>query len=312
MNTNARHHLLVAAGISLVVIAVGVPSIAVASTPPIEDNSGITVVDEGASDHRVPLKGPLSAGATADVTVTYEADLTMSGPRPVDYAATGEITRTTEVFFADPDGSYRSNDMVTAAELDVTVPGGSETELAEMGVGAVVDFSPLIGLPLEAYHSTSRTIGGLYVATAAIEDVTAEQRDLIDLLAEVPGLDGLGAPFPTTPVGEGAVWTAEVGDSVGGLPLPYTVRYTLIDLEGTQYSVEASIEGDPFGPIDTHDSGTPVSGDVSFTGTLTGDAANGLDRATSLDMTFAATITEGGVASALKAAVVIDYVSTPR
>ena len=294
-------------------IAIAIPSLAEASTPPTPaDDNGITVIDEGAADHRVPLKGPLTAGSAADVTVTYEADLSITGVRPVEYSATGALARTTDVFFADPDGSYRSDEMVTAAELDVTVPGGSATELAEMGVGAVVDFSPLIGVPLEAYHTTSRTIGGLYVATAATEDVTAEQRDLIDLLAEVPGLDGLGAPFPSIPVGEGAVWTTDISEFLAGASLPYTARYTLVHLEGTDYTVEVSLDGGPLDTSDTETPGTQVSGNVTLTGTFTGDAANGLDRATSVELTFAVTTTEDGETSTLKAAVVIDYMSTPR
>ena len=144
MSTAVRHHRRLAATLATTAIAIAIPSLAEASTPPTpDDDNGITVIDEGAADHRVPLKGPLTAGSAADVTVTYEADLSITGARPVEYSATGELTRTTDVFFADPDGSYRSDDTVTAAELDVTVPGGSATELADMGVGAVVDFSPV-------------------------------------------------------------------------------------------------------------------------------------------------------------------------
>ena len=114
------------------------------------------------------------------------------------------------------------------------------------------------------------------------------------------------------PVGEGAVWTTDISEFLAGASLPYTARYTLVHLEGTDYTVEVSLDGGQLDTSDTETSGTQVSGNVTLTGTFTGDAANGLDRATSVELTFAVTTTEDGETSTLKAAVVIDYVSTPR
>ena len=145
--------------------------------------------------------------------------------------------------------------------------------------------------------------------------MTAEQDELIDVFAESGfGMDGFGAMFPATPVGQGAVWTVSEADNPAAASVPLTLRFTLVSLKGDDYTIEFDIEGDAvdYFEAQAESEGTEVTGDMTLTGTMTGNASSALDQQLSLDMTMDMTFTEDDIAVDIDAVIGIDHASATR
>ena len=120
--------------------------------------------------------------------------------------------------------------------------------------------------------------------------------------------------FPTTPVGEGAVWTVTDAEDPSGMGIPLAMRFELVSLDENDYTVELSLDGDFAEFLESQASaeGAEVAGDMTLTGTITGDASNALDQQMSIDMVLDASVAEDGLAADIYTAFVIDHTSTPR
>ena len=317
MRTATTKHRRLTAGLAAATSIVLIPSLAGASTLPDEGEAVITVVDEGDPNDRVLLGGTLTPGTVADSTTNYDVDMSMVGsgfPIFLDLAAVGAMTRTTEVLSVDKAGAFTARETITSFELTMENSGSSDPDDLDVDGNGTTDLSPLIDVPLVVEYGEDGAMTSVEADSAATSPVTPEQDELIDGLVEDGwGTEGFAALLPTTPVGEGAVWTASEATNPASLDLPIALRFTLVSLDGTDYVIEFTIEGDLADFFEAQEeAGTEVTGDMTVTGTITGDASSPLDQTLSLDLLMDMTFAEDDASFDMDAAIGIDHTSTTR
>jgi hypothetical protein len=172
------------------------------------------------------------------------------------------------------------------------------------------DFGPLVDVPLIVQYGADGT-----PVSADVEGVAAtpELDAVVDLLVDNGfGTEAFTAALPSMPVGQGAVWTvAEPAGSTTTI-VPLTMRFTLVSLNGDDYSIEIGTGGDALEQLAAGAPGTDVTGELTLTGTLVGNAANRLDQQLSMDLLMDVTVTEDGESVDLDIEISIDHTSTPR
>jgi hypothetical protein len=314
MRTAITNHRHLTVGLAAATSIVLIPSLAGASTLPEEDEAVITVVDDGDPNHRVLLSGPLTPGTVADATTNYDVTMSMVGsgfPIFLDLDAVGAMTRSTEVLSVGDAGAYTARETITSFELTMDTGGGSDPEDLDVDGNGTTDLSPLIDVPLVVEYGEHGVLTNAE-ADAAASTLTPEQDELIDGLVEDGwGTEGFAALMPTTPVGEGAVWTASEATNPASLDLPIALRLTLVSLDGNEYVIEFTIEGDVTEFFEAQEEeGQEVAGDMTLTGTITGDASSPLDQTLSLDLLMDMTFAEDDASFDMDAAIGIDHTST--
>jgi hypothetical protein len=318
MRTAIANHSRLTGGLAAATSIVLIPSLAAASTLPDEGEAVITVLDEGDPNHRVLLSGPLTPGTVADTTTNYDVDMSMVGsgfPIFLDLDAVGAMTRTTEVLSVDKAGAYTARETITSFELTMESGGSSDPEDLDVDGNGTTDLSPLIDVPLVVEYGEDGVLTNAEAdSTAATSSVTPEQEELIEGLVEDGwGTEGFAVLMPTIPVGEGAVWTATEATNPASLDLPIALRLTLISLDGNNYVVEFTIEGDIADFFESQEEeGQEVTGDMTLTGTITGDASSPLDQTLSLDLLMDMTFAEDDASFDMDATIGIDHTSTTR
>ena len=310
MISKSRRRL--ASGVA-VVVTVLVPSVAQASVAVVDDDGlDVTVVDEGDANHRVLLGGPATSGAMADSTTSFATAVAVAGQGfPIDVALTaaGNVTRTTEVVRVETDGSYSTRETLTSFDLSTTSTGSDDPEDLDLDGTATTDFAPLVDVPFTVEHSST---GDVSVDGEADDDLTQEQRELADELADNGFFTGPFVAIPSVPVGQGAVWTVAESRSSASTVVPLTLRFTLVSLKGDDYRIEIGLEGDVLEELAAGAPDTEVTGDVTLTGTLAGNATNPLDQQLTMDMMMDVTVSDPDVTLDLDADISIDHASTPR
>jgi hypothetical protein len=309
--TNARH---LAVGFASVSIVAMIPSGAQASVAVIDDESlVVTVVDEGDSAHRVLLGSPPAPGTFADSTTDYDVDMSVSVPSlalALDVAVAANMTRTTEVITVEADGGYSARETFTSFDQAVSSAEATDTGLMGLDPAVTADFGPLVDVPLIVVYGPT---GAPVSADVEAATATPEQDESADLLVDNGfGTEAFTASLPSTPVGQGAVWT--VAESAGSATtiVPLTMRFTLVSLKGDDYSIEIGLEGDVLEQLAAGSPGTEVTGELTLAGTLVGNAANPLDQQLSMDLVMDVTVTEEGESADLDIRMSIDHSSTPR
>jgi hypothetical protein len=290
-----------------------VSSVANASGTVVDDDGPvITVVDEGDPNHRILLGATAVAGTTATSTSNYNTEIAVSGqgvPIDLDVEAIVETTRTTEVLTVETDGAYTTRETFTSFNLTTASAEAGDTDDLGLDGSATRDFAPLVDVPLIVEHSAEGVL--LSAEAEGGATLTPEQLELVDEVVE----GGFGIePFvaiPPTPVGQGAVWTVADPASAGTLGVPLTLQFTLVSLKGDDYTIEIGIEGDVLEQLEAGSPGTEVTGTLTLTGALTGNAANTLDQQLTMDLVMDIAATEDDVTIDLDARIIIDHTSTP-
>jgi hypothetical protein len=310
-SANSRHFAAGLASLSIVAI---IPSAAEASVSVVDDESlVVTVVDEGNPAHRVLLGSPPAPGTLADSTTDYDVDMSVSVPSldlALDVAVAANMTRTTEVITVEADAGYSARETFTSFNQAVSSAEATDTELMGLDPAVTADFGPLVDVPLIVVYGPT----GVPVS-ADVEAATAtpEQDESAALLVDNGlGTEAFTTSFPSTPVGQGAVWTVAESASSASTIVPLTMRFTLVTLKGDDYTIEIGLEGDILDQLAEGSPGVEVVGEATLTGTLTGNAANRLDQQLSMDVLMDVTATEDGEAVDLDIAMSIDHSSTPR
>jgi hypothetical protein len=302
----------IATGAAVVVVSALGPSVAQASVAIVDDDVAVTVVDEGDPNGRVLLGGPATSGAIADSTTDFGTELSVSGegfPIDVDLSASGTMMRTTEVLNVETDGSYQTRESVTSFNLSTASAGSTDPEELDLGGSTTTDFAPLVDVPFIVEHSPT---GGVSVDPQMDDELTEEQLELADELVESGFAINPFVAVPSIPVGQGAVWTvAEAGASSSAVA-ELTLRFTLVSLKGDDYTIEIGLEGDVLEDLAGDDPDTDVTGEVTLTGTVTGNASNVLDQQLTLDLLMDVTASDPDVTIDLDAEISIDHTSTPR
>jgi hypothetical protein len=307
----------VAAGLLATGVTVGVPALAAAATSTDDEGVIVTVVDEGDPIHRVVLVPPMTPGTMADSTTTFDIDMAMVGsgyPIDIDLVTAGEMSRSSQVIDVAADGSFTTRETLTSFDMTNTTPDGAPADPDELGLegGTTTDLSPLVDVPLVAEYSADGDLAD--VASESAEAMTPEQAELIDELADGGfGTEGFGGLLPTAPVGEGAVWTVTEADSPGGLDIgvPVELRFTLVSLKDTDYHIEFAFDGDMADYLEAED-GTEVDGEMTLTGTISGDASRSFDQRWTMDMSMDMTFTEDDIAIDVDATIRYEHNSTTR
>jgi hypothetical protein len=319
MTTISRHRRGLVAALTAVALGVGMPVTAAAAGSNDDDDGDeivVTLLDEGDPSHRVVLVPALTAGMAADSTSTYDIDMAMTGhgyPIDLSFAATAELARTTEVLSVASDGAYTSRETIDSFAMTMTDGAGDPTDAGELGIegGTTSDFTPLVDVPLVATYSAAGDLTGLSPEGATA--LSAEQLELVDEFADAGFfVGGFAALMPRTAVGEGAVWTLTEPASPAALGLPVALRFTLVSLKGTSYRVQLTLEGDASDLFQVDDPATEVTGDMTLTGVVSGEASRPFDQCWSLSMTVDMTSTEDGVSIDVDSAIDFEQVSTPR
>ena len=286
MTTQVATRRRLAVGLAAVAIGAIAPSAAEASVPPIDDGAAVvTVVDEGDPANQVLLGGPPVPGTVADSTTNYDVDMSVLGqgfPIALDVAAAADMARTTEVLEVGTDGSFTARETFTSFNLATASAEGGDAEDMGLDGAGTTDFGPIVDVPLIVeYGATGEPVSAEVEAATA----TPEQDELADSLVENGfGTEAFIAGLPSVPVGEGAVWTVAESDSSASLVVPLMLRFTLVSLEGDDYTIEIGLEGDVLDALEADSEDAEVTGDVTLTGTLTGNAANRLDVQLTMDM----------------------------
>jgi hypothetical protein len=228
---------------------------------------------------------------------------------PIDIAvsAAGNVTRTTEVLRVETDGSYSTRETLTSYNLSTSSAGSTDPEELDLDETATTDFAPLVDVPFVVEHSST---GNASVDPQDV-DLTQEQRELADEFVDGGFFTGPFVAIPSVPVGQGAVWTVAESGSTNTV-VPLTLRFTLVSLKGDDYTVEIGIEGDVLEDLGAGAPDTEVTGEVTLTGKLTGNAANILDQQLTMDMVMDVTVSDADVTLDLDAEITIDHTSTPR
>ncbi len=310
MTTKPRR---LAIGAACAVIGAAVPSVVQASVDVVDDDGlVVTVVDEGDENPRVLLSGSATSGAVADTTTDFGTELSVSAqgfPIDVDVSAAGTMTRTTEVLSVETDGSYSTLETLTSFDLSTASAGSTDPEDLDLDGSATTDFAPLVDVPLIVEHSPT---GGVSVDAQMDDELTEEQLELADELVD----SGFSTrPFdavPSVPVGQGAVWTVDESGLSSSAVAELTLRFTLVSLTGDDYTIEIGLEGDVLEDLAGDDPDTEVTGEVTLTGTLTGDASNVLDQQLTMDLLMDVAASDPEVTIDLEAEISIDHTSTPR
>ena len=85
-----------------------------------------------------------------------------------------------------------------------------------------------------------------------------------------------------------------------------------MSLKGDDYTIDVALEGDVLEELAGNDPDTEVTGEVTLTGTLSGNAASVLDQQLTMDLLMDVTISDARVTLDLDAEITIDHTSTPR
>ena len=312
-----RHIRRITAGLLATAAVVGVPSLTDAATSTDDEGVTVTVVDEGDPSHRVVLVPPMTSGTVADSTTTFDIDMAMVGsgyPIDIDLVTEGEMTRTSQVLDVAADGGFTTRETLTSFDMANTTGDGMPADPDELGLegGTTTDLSPLVDVPLVAEYTADRDLADIAPESAAT--VTPAQAELVDELADGGfGTEGFGGLLPTTPVGEGAEWTVTEADSPGGVDVgvPVALRFTLVSLKDTDYRIEFTVDGDMADYLEAEE-GTEVDGEMTLTGTISGDASRPFDQRWTMDMSMDMTFTEDDIAIGVDATIRYEHVSTTR
>jgi hypothetical protein len=309
--TTKSHRL--ATGAAVVVIGAAGPSVIQASVAIVDDDVPVvTVVDEGDPSHRVLLSGPATSGAMADSTTNFGTDIAVSGqgfPIDIDLSASGNMMRTTEVRNVETDGAYSTGETLTSFNLSTASAGSTDPEELDLDGSATTDFAPLVDVPFIVAHSTT---GGVSVDPQMDDELTEEQLELADELVESGFAINPFVALPSIPVGQGAVWTVAEPGSSASTVVPLALSFTLVSLKGDVYTIDIGLEGDVLEQLGGGDPDTEVTGEVTLTGTLTGDASNVLDQQLTMDLLMDVTVSDAEITLDLDAEISIDHASTPR
>ena len=188
----------------------------------------------------------MASGTVADSTTNYDVEMSMvasglpgrTSTSPRRATSTQTIDRCSA---SAPTVTYTTRQTITSFDYAVTTGDGTPTDFDELEHGRRLG------------HATSRRssispsllstppagdLASLELDPASTQTLTAEQGELIDVFAESGfGMDGFGAMFPATPVGQGRRVDGERGrQPVRAASVPLTLRFTLVSLKGDDYT----------------------------------------------------------------------------
>jgi len=211
--------------------ALGVVQTAGAATTPPEPPSSVTVLDPGDQTLTIQLPGLPAVGATGTrttvATTTGSIVVTGSGGGTASIDVVTTIVADAEVLSVGADGYdvlriVRSYD---AVDNSVGADGSSYQADPEL--------AGLVGLRLIASMGTHGSLLALVAEDGAA--VTPDQQASIDDAFDSANRNG----FPDVPLGVGARWTATLGSG----PSAVIASYTLVSIDGDEYTIEAATKG---------------------------------------------------------------------
>lgn len=261
------------------------PPASSATTAPSDEaadaQAGLTLEDAGA-EPRQPLVlrvAPDTTTRTALVTRTT-LKLTAGGEElPVGAVPATKLVMDQRVDRVDPDGTVH----YTARFTEVTAldtPGASASVVQQ--TQAALD--DMTGLTITGSIDVRGGAQKVEVDTASISDATLKAT----LEAMTSQIGNLAAPFPRSPVGPGARWTAKRSAKIAGITMNTTTHYTLRSRDGDRYQFDVIQEADaPRGPVELPNA--PSSGStfierfrLTSRGTIGGDLTQPLPQRSSM------------------------------
>ncbi len=201
--------------------------------PGIDPNDGpeVVLIDPGA-EPRMELRLQIETPRTETILMTQRQEITQTidgeplpSTGPVTLAFVTEVT-TTE---AGP-GFYQSTSVVT----DVTVGDDVDPEIADL-LSANLD--SVIGVTTESVIDDRGRV--LLSELSGFEGVDPATGATIEQMATS---EQIASPLPIEPVGVGARWEVIQTIPGPGLEIVQTMRYELVDIDGTELTMTVDVE----------------------------------------------------------------------
>lgn len=224
-----------------------------AVAPPLPDGVEIEVLDSGSGDKALMLLHP-EEGQVLTTTMDMNMSMAMSGAGATEIPMSMSMETTIDDV-TDTEVAYTGRFVDMSADIP-----GAEGQIEEM-LGDLDDFlihgrSTLTGAPIDA--EVEMPDGADPMVTQMMDQMSGQ-------------IGNMTAPFPTEPVGEGAVWEATTHMDISLLSVEMHTTYTLEEFDGENYVLAVEAEG-------TIDSGSQQGIEISDgsqqgSGTMTGSLA---------------------------------------
>jgi hypothetical protein len=254
---------------------------------PQDERPIVTVIDTGSEPRQVLAYTPEPGASTA----TFMRQ-TLSQTQEIDGELTTSVTTTVDVGFttevvADTDEGFILETVQRTGKVRSSDPQ------AQQGAAAFIQ---------QQLGSSSAVLMSPTGETAGIEAAT--QADLSQLLGGL-SVGGFTAPFPTEPLGIGAVWEVESTFVAAGLTTVATTTYTIVGIDGSLVTLDVETVQDlDVGPLFDN----PALEDAEVSVTQSGSGRTVWDLATvetvesfvELEQVFIVTATIEGVEGRLE------------
>jgi hypothetical protein len=176
-----------------------------------------------------------------------------------------EIAMTSEVTEVAADGGYVALTTLHRVEVTDLPDGADQADVPCVGV---------TGLQIEQRFDAS----GNAVSTEPVGELGSAEAACVEQLSSTQSQAAV--VFPSEPVGPGASWSADLVTVNEGVEVPVTYRYTLTDVSGGRYSIDATLDAQ----FEVEEGGVTASGTMTGSGTIAGAVDNPLVTSSSFDI----------------------------